>query len=377
MFTEHVFWNAKNGWNAGRSLNGKAQLVLAFGGISTLDEGKHYESLKQEYPHADIVLCSTAGEIGPNGVSDETISGAACSFEHTIHRIINVKVSDYADSFACGKAILDSLKGKDLSHILLFSDGIQVNGDDLLAGINQELDPKIVVTGGLAADGGQFTRTLVGVNSNPQAGQIVALGFYSTRLKITHGSRGGWNPFGPVRTVTQSKNNILYSLDGHKALDIYKRYLGDKAAELPGSALLFPLCILDKDNIKSQLVRTILAVNDDEGSMTFAGNIPEGAQVQFMMANIDRLIDGAADAAEDSANPSGQQPDLVLMVSCVGRKIVLDQRIDEEVESVIHAFGKKPVYTGFYSNGEISPLTDSVNCSLHNQTMTITTYREN
>jgi hypothetical protein len=377
MFTEHVFWNAKNGWNAGRTLNGKAQLVLAFGGISTLDEGKHYEALKQEYPHADILLCSTAGEIGPNGVSDETITGAACNFEHTNHRIINVKVSDFADSFACGKAILDSLKGKDLSHILVFSDGIQVNGDDLLAGINEELDPTIVVTGGLAADGGQFTRTLVGVNANPQSGQIAAIGFYSTRLKITHGSRGGWNPFGPIRTVTNSKNNILYSLDGQKALDIYKRYLGDKAAELPGSALLFPLCILDKDNVKSQLVRTILAVNDDEGSMTFAGNIPEGAQVQFMMANIDRLIDGAADAAEDSANPTGQHPDLVLMVSCVGRKIVLDQRIDEEVESVIHAFGKQPVYTGFYSNGEISPLADSVNCSLHNQTMTITTYREN
>jgi hypothetical protein len=377
MLTEQLSWNSESGWNSGRNLNGRAQLVLAFGGISTLGNGNHYEVLKSEYPHADIVFCSTAGEISSDGVADETISGAACNFEHTRHRIASVKVNEYPDSFECGKVIYEKLKGEELSHILVFSDGIQVNGDELLAGINLELEPHIVVTGGLAADGGQFAKTLVGVNANPESGQIVAIGFYGTRLQITHGSRGGWKPFGPVRTVTQSKNNILYALDGQKALDIYKRYLGDKAAELPGSALLFPLCILDENNPKSQLVRTILAVNEEEGSMTFAGNIPEGSQVQFMMANIDRLIDGAADAAEDSVGAAGQQPDLVLMVSCVGRKIVLDQRIDEEVESVIQALGNNPVYTGFYSNGEISPLADSVNCSLHNQTMTITTYREN
>ncbi|MFM9986285.1 MAG: FIST signal transduction protein [Flavobacteriales bacterium] len=377
MLTEQISWNFTSGWNNGRHLNGRAQLVLAFGGISTLGNGNHYEALKTEYPNADIVFCSTAGEISSSGVADETISGAACSFEHTNHRIASVKVNEYSGSLECGKAICEKLKGEDLSHILVFSDGIQVNGDELLAGINTDLESHIIVTGGLAADGGQFAKTLVGVNSNPESGQIVAIGFYGRRLQITHGSRGGWNPFGPVRTVTLSKNNILYALDGQKALDIYKRYLGDKASELPGSALLFPLCILDENNPKSQLVRTILAVNEEEGSMTFAGNIPEGAQVQFMMANIDRLIDGAADAAEDSVNPAGKEPDLVLMVSCVGRKIVLDQRIDEEVESVIQALGNNPVYTGFYSNGEISPLADSVNCSLHNQTMTITTYREN
>lgn len=377
MHTEQLLWNSKNGWSTGRTLNGGAQLVLAFGGIHTLGQEDHYAALKKDYPNADIILCSTAGEISPGGVSDETITGAACSFEHTIHRIAKVKVSDYSNSFDCGKALQQELVGDQLSHILVFSDGILVNGDDLLAGINDQLDSHIIVTGGLAADGGQFSKTLIGVNDQPQSGNIVAIGFYGNRLRVTHGSRGGWNPFGPMRTVTHSSNNTLYTLDGQKALDIYKRYLGDKAAELPGSALLFPLCILDEKNSKSQLVRTILSVNEEDGSMTFAGNIPQGAQVQFMMANIDRLIDGAADAAEQSFVPSQTPPDLVLMVSCVGRKIVLDQRIDEEVESVIQTLGERPVYTGFYSNGEISPLADSANCSLHNQTMTITTYSEN
>jgi hypothetical protein len=239
-------------------------------------------------------------------------------------------------------------------------------------GINSELPTNVIVTGGLAADAGRFTKTLVGANHNPESNRIVAVGFYGNHLKITHGSHGGWDLFGPVREVTKAVDNVLYELDGENALDLYKRYLGPRANELPGSALLFPLCILGND-MQSQLVRTILSVDESAGTLTFAGNIPQGAKVQFMMANFDRLVDGAAKAAEQSSDKS---PELVLMVSCVGRKIVLDQRIEEEVESVCQYFGDKPNYTGFYSNGEISPQLGSTKCSLHNQTMTITTYHE-
>jgi hypothetical protein len=259
-----------------------------------------------------------------------------------------------------------------LRHILVFSDGISVNGDDLVKGINQDLPPGVLVTGGLAADAGRFSKTLVGANAEPQPNRIVAIGFYGDKLRITHGSHGGWDLFGPVRVVTKAVENVLYELDGENALEIYKRYLGPRASELPGSALLFPLCILGSDR-ESQLVRTILSVDDASGTLRFAGNIPEGAQVQFMMANFDRLVDGAAKAAEQSDD---QSPELVIMVSCVGRKIVLDQRVEEEVESVCQYFGNKATYTGFYSNGEISPQLGSTSCSLHNQTMTITTYHE-
>jgi hypothetical protein len=259
-----------------------------------------------------------------------------------------------------------------LCHILVFSDGISVNGDDLVRGINEDIPADVIVTGGLAADSGRFTKTLVGANAEPQSNRIVAIGFYGHKLKITHGSHGGWDLFGPVRTVTKAVDNVLYELDGENALEIYKRYLGPRASELPGSALLFPLCILGSDR-ESQLVRTILSVDDAAGTLRFAGNIPVGAEVQFMMANFDRLVDGAAKAAEQS---NDQSPELVIMVSCVGRKIVLDQRIEEEVESVCQYFGNDAVYTGFYSNGEISPQLGSTQCSLHNQTMTITTYHE-
>jgi len=373
MKVKQHLWKQGKGWTNQPATEGfNPSLVLAFGGIDTLTNDSIYSEIKKLYPDAQIVMASTAGEIHGDEVNDQTVSVTACKFEKTTIKIVEGGVGDCDNSFECGKSITRGLAGENLRHILVLSDGISVNGDDLVKGINSHLPPDVLVTGGLAADAGRFTKTLVGANRNPESNRIVAIGFYGNHLKITHGSHGGWDLFGPVREVTKAVNNVLYELDGENALDLYKRYLGPRANELPGSALLFPLCILGGDG-KSQLVRTILSVDEQAGTLTFAGNIPQGVQVQFMMANFDRLVDGAAKAAEQSTDLS---PDLVLMVSCVGRKIVLDQRIEEEVESVCNYFGNQAAYTGFYSNGEISPQQGSTTCSLHNQTMTITTYSE-
>ena len=111
--------------------------------------------------------------------------------------------------------------------------------------------------------------------------------------------------------------------------------------------------------------------------MTFAGDMPAGAYARLMKANFDRLIDGAAGAAKVSYEAVGSiAPDLALLISCVGRKMVLQQRIEEEVEGVRDVLGRHTVLTGFYSYGEISPFTPSARCELHNQTMTITTFAE-
>jgi hypothetical protein len=372
MKVQQHLWREGKGWANTPEALFQPNLVFAFGAIDSLSNDSVYSEIRKVYPQSDVVLASTAGEIHGDEVNDHTVSVTACSFEKTDIKVVEGNVTDCANSFECGRSITKRLEGPGLCHILVFSDGISVNGDDLVRGINSDLPPNVVVTGGLAADAGRFTKTLVGANEEPQSNRIVAIGFYGDKLRITHGSQGGWDLFGPVRMVTKAVDNVLYELDGENALEIYKRYLGPRASELPGSALLFPLCILGSDR-DTQLVRTILSIDDAAGTLRFAGNIPMGAQVQFMMANFDRLVDGAAKAAEQSNDMS---PELVLMVSCVGRKVVLDQRIEEEVESVCQYFGSESVYTGFYSNGEISPLMGSSVCSLHNQTMTITTYHE-
>ncbi len=264
------------------------------------------------------------------------------------------------------------LNAEDLKHIFIISDGLGVNGSELAGGFESELDG-VTVTGGLAGDMANFDTTLTGLNEKPSTGNIVAVGFYGP-VKIGYGSVGGWDVFGPTRTITKSEGNVLYELDHQSALQLYKKYLGEKAQELPGSALHFPLSITTGDQDKPK-VRTILSVDEASQSMTFAGDLPEGAKAKLMKANFEKLIDGATDAAE-SAILQGQTPELAILVSCVGRRLVLDQRIEEEIESVKDMLDPQTTITGFYSYGELAPFAGEVNCELHNQTMTVTLLSE-
>jgi hypothetical protein len=263
-----------------------------------------------------------------------------------------------------------------LVHLFVLSDGLNVNGSDLVAGISKRLPASVAVTGGLCGDGARFERTHACLNGFSATENVVGIGFYGSALRVGYGSLGGWDPFGPERRVTRSEGNILYELDGAPALDLYEKYLGEHAASLPSSGLLFPLTVR-KDRQETGVVRTILAINREARSLTFAGDVPTGYYARLMRANFDRLLEGAAGAARTSNEALGTTtPDLAILVSCVGRKLVLKQRIEEEVESVQGVLGQKVVMTGFYSYGEISPFTPSAPCELHNQTMTVTTFSE-
>jgi hypothetical protein len=349
-------------------------LVLVFADRTRL-EGDIARTLSASYPRAEILYCSTAGEITTDSVSEGTISITAINFEKTAINTSLINIINYTDSATAGRVIVGNLVGSGLKHILVFADGQMVNGSDLVRGMNEVLPSGVTISGGLAGDGPRFEKTLVGLDENISKGNIAAIGLYGDGLQVSYSSRGGWDSFGPDRKITKSKANVLYELDGKSALSLYKKYLGDLAAQLPGAALLFPIAIRVGEN-GQPLVRTILSIDEADQSMTFAGNMPEGAYARLMKANFDRLIDAAAGAAETCLSAFEQPPQLALLVSCVGRRMVLGQRIDEEIDSVRDELGMDTVLAGFYSYGEISPLGPSMGCELYNQTMTITGFRE-
>jgi hypothetical protein len=277
-----------------------------------------------------------------------------------------------------GAELAGTLSSDGLTHAMVFSDGLVVNGTALVDGLSSVLPPTVSVTGGLVGDGSNFKHTVAGLDEVPKEGNIILIGFYGEALKIGYGSLGGWDTFGPDRMITRSEGNVLYELDGMPALDIYKEYLGDLAKELPGSGLLFPMRLQFKSSSGDvEVVRTLLAVDEDKKNMTFAGDMPEDATATLMKANFERLIDGAYGAAKMTSEVVGGEPDLAILISCVGRKLVLKSRIEEETEAVRSVLGEKTMLTGFYSYGEICPgAPTEKQCRLHNQTMTITTFKE-
>lgn len=279
------------------TLEHENQLLLVFGAPRMDEAPEPFEALASAYPEAKILGCSTAGEILGEGVFDDTLTMSLVGFDSTRLRLAHISLDDVEGDFAAGESLAEQLEAPDLVGVYVLSDGLHVNGSELVRGLNEKLGPKTIVTGGLAGDGSDFGKTWVLHGSNVSDRQIAAVGFYGDSIEITHGSRGGWDPFGPMRKVTRSENNVLFELDEQPALELYKRYLGDRAGELPGAGLLFPLALRQTADSEEYLVRTILAVDEDQQSLTFAGDIPEGAYAQLMKANFERLIDGAEDAA--------------------------------------------------------------------------------
>lgn len=378
MRTEQLKWTSEAGWlpQLPGELRNAAGLALVFAGRHVLSDTSVLADVQDKYPGVRVFGCSTAGEICDTAVRDDSAVVTVVDFESSRIEYSLVHVKESANSFDLGKRLAQGLPSEGLVHVFVLSDGLNVNGSELVKGLAEYLPSDVSITGGLSGDGSSFEETSVVFDGQAAPGTVGALGLYGKDLRIGFASLGGWDPFGPERLITRSEGNVLYELDGLSALELYKTYLGEHATGLPATGLLFPLSLRTEEGA-TPVVRTILGIDEAEQSMTFAGDVPTGAYARLMKANFDRLIDGAVGAAKACYETVGaSSPDLAILISCVGRKMVLKQRIEEEVEGVREVLGPDTTLTGFYSYGEISPFTPNAKCELHNQTMTITTISE-
>lgn len=351
----------------------RPQLVIAFGPTAHVQAADTWRELAGLYPGARLVGCSTAGQLADVELHDDAVVATGIQLEHGRIEVAAVQLGEAADSAGLGELLATRLPAAGLVHVLVLSEGLKVNGSTLVAGLRSVLPSSVGISGGLSGDGARFERTLVGLDGDAPGEQIVAIGLYGEKLRIGCGSRGGWEPFGPERLITRSAGNVLYELDGEPALDLYQRYLGEHAAGLPATGLSFPLAV--RGPTGEPLVRTILAIDPAARSLTFAGDVPTGHRARLMRTNLNGLVDGAEQAASTSA-AAEPAPDLAILISCVGRKLVMKQRTEEELEAVRGALGPRATLAGFYSYGEIAPFSLAAPCELHNQTMTVTTISE-
>lgn len=351
-------------------------LVFVFGDRFLLEEEAILNQVRDEFPYKNLVFGSTAGEILGTMVSEDGIVVTAVEFEKNSYVVKRANILEYnKDASAVGRYLVESLEKENLRHVFVLSEGSYVNGSDLIDGMESKINGNAKITGGMCGDGPRFTRTLTGYHESPKEGEVVVIGFYGDTLEFSFSSFGGWIPFGPERIVTKSHGNQLFAIDNEPALNIYTKYLGDKANELPEASLFYPLNVV-KEGQGEPVVRTILGIDGAKKSMTLAGDIPEGSKVQLMMASVDGIAMGAREAAQRAMHGRNKKPQLALLVSCIGRKLVMDQRVEEEVEEVEDVVGKGARIFGFYSYGEMAPVNITDGCQLHNQTMTLTLISE-
>jgi len=372
MKTEQLRWTEEHGWGTETVLAGEADVVLVFADHAYFYDARCYADLAGRFPNARIVGCSSAGSIAGVELVDQAVLATAVVFEHGRVRLVWRDLEPGQTEYDVGKDLMHELAAADLRHAFVLSDGLQVNGSTLADGLNQA---GISVTGGLAGDGDRFVRTGVMADGPTRSGRIAALGFYGD-VAVRSGCFAGWQEFGAVRQVTESRGNVVYQIDGEPALALYKRYLGELADELPYSGLRFPLSI-QADEQDTPLIRTLLAVDEQANSLTFAGDVPQGYLCKLMQTGLEKLIDSAGMAAAATlVEGQAEQQSLCLMVSCVGRRLVMGQLTEDELDIVQETLGDHATLAGFYSYGELAPFVGLMQCELHNQTMTLTTIYE-
>ncbi|OHE09305.1 MAG: hypothetical protein A2513_04025 [Sulfurimonas sp. RIFOXYD12_FULL_33_39] len=377
MFIDNLILDKNGNWKyVSDNIEKKedADIVFVFGDTDIIKNKDTFYKIKSSYPNAHIVGSSSSGNILGKEISKNSLVMTAVEFESSKVEVCSVDFTDSTTLEELSSELVDKLSKDGLKHVFVLSDGLKVNGSELVRGMNASLHG-VHVTGGLAGDGARFQETFVLSDDEAKEGRIAAVGFYGKDLKISSGCFGGWSEFGTYRTITRSEGNVVYEIDGEPALDLYKRYLGQYADDLPNSGLRFPLSIKKESN-DPEIIRTLLAIDEDKKSITFAGDVPNGYSARLMKPDIDKLIDGAGKAASE-ITIANSKPALGLVVSCVGRKIVLGQLIDEELEEVGNILGDNINLVGFYSYGEIAPFKkDKMRCELHNQTMTLTAIYE-
>jgi hypothetical protein len=357
-------------------LDSKDTLVIAYFSPS-LAKSRLWDELKEALPQSIIMGCSGAGEINQIELLDEAATLTIVKLNRS--HIHQGSVTDLKgkSSEQIGEELAQQFPLENLKALYVLSDGLQVNGTGFIKGIRRTIGEERIISGGLAGDGTRFEKTSVLIQGKPHFGAVSAVGFYGDAIHISSSAEGGWRPFGPTRVITHSESNILYELDHKPALALYKEFLGQQSEKLPASALLFPLHLsLGPEHKNRDIVRTILSINEEDQSMTFAGDVPKGTTVQLMRASHESLIGAARDVSVKLASTLRPHlPTLSLIVSCVGRRLVLGENTEAEIETVAENLPKSTVQTGFYSYGEIAP-GKSGKCDLHNQTITVTLIQE-
>jgi hypothetical protein len=366
------------GWStASVEQQNKIQLVLYFGGRDALERGSSYRELAMMFPGAHLLGCSTGGQILENEVCDDQVAAVALGFDATRVVVAAEPVPDIGQSRSRGAALGRKLAADDLAGVFVLADGLTVDGTEMVAGLAAAIGPDVPLTGGMAGDGGQFGRTVVAADCAPRGNLIGAVGFYGEAIRIGHGCVGGWDVFGPLRRITRAEGNILFELDGEPALDLYERYLGEEEAKgLPATALRFPLQVHDPERPDCAIIRSVFGVDRTARSLTINGSLPQGWVAQLMRGNFDRLATGAAEATRRAVVGRAPGSGLALLVSCIGRRLLMGQRAVDEVEAAEAELDLRTVRLGFYAYGEIAPHDRSGQCELHNKTMVVTMISE-
>lgn len=308
--------------------------------------------LRHLFAGVQVIGCTTAGEIGPKGYLDRTISGAsfpaesfaaACGRIDALQQFASIQASTLAQDLMQRLENLEPQADASNSFGLLLIDGLSVREEPVTRALQNALG-RLPLVGGSAGDGLNFGRTQVYSDGSFHTDSAV-LALVTTDLPFRIFKTQHFVPTDQrfVVTAADSAHRIVNEIDGWPAAERYADVLGMDVETLDASRFAEQPIVVVIDG--TNYVRSIQKVNPD-GSLTFFCAIEEGLVLRGA-----RGVDLVGNLEEAFAELNGAigQPQLVIGCDCILRKLEMTQR--GLIDRVAKVFSDNNV-VGFSTYGE-------------------------
>ncbi len=304
------------------------------------------------FPHEKVIGCTTAGEIGPSGYKEHTLSGVSFSsdgFTASVGYISDIKNINNEKGQVFVNNLLQHLEARapsanyENSFAFLLVDGLSLR-EEQIARILQDALGDIALVGGSAGDDLRFKQTWIfaekAFHTNSVALVLVNTIYPFKLFKAQHFVCGHEKL---VVTQADPEQRIVNEINGYPAVEEYARIVNTQAGELdPMQFSSMPLVIRING---VDYVRSIQRANSD-GSLKFYCAIDNG--LVFMAAHGIDLVKNIEQTFKEIQSAIGK-PQLILACDCILRNLEMQrQGLKEEVEKI---FQKNSV-VGFSTYGE-------------------------
>ena len=347
--------------SAVQGLQGAPDFLIAFSSVG-FDQETVIRAIQEAGSGAPLIGCSDAGEITNEGPNQNGVAVMAIRSD-TVRFITGMGRNIRSDPREAGRQLAKDIKSRStesLRVIIMFPDVLAGNGADIVRGAQDVMGEHFPIVGGAAGDDFLFQKTYQYRDSEIESGSVVGVGLIGS-FSMGIGVRHGWVPIGPSMKVTKAKGAIVYELDGRSAISIYEDYFGPRVEQLKREplarmAITYPLGIKIPD-LDEYLIRDPITANED-GSITCAAEIPEGAEIRLMIGSKEKAVEAAQDAARKLMKEfeiDKTKPKFLLMFNCIAREKLFGLRARDEIDAVLEIIGKEVPLLGFYTYGEQAP----------------------
>src|SRR5918997_2390896 len=345
----------------------KPHFVFMFATVG-YDQRSLLRAVREVTGGAPLSGCSAEGTIGGDYADESNFSVVVMAISSEELRWRNGLATGLGtDSWTTGQKVAQSLSfdlGTDAVGLFVFPDGTTVNFDQFFAGLEGNLssDWFLPLWGGGAGDNFAMRQTYQ-YRDDEIASDGVAYALLSGEAQPASAVGIGYIPIGSERTVTRSQGNVIYEIDGKPVLEVLQEYVPDRALaeNWQSYAITFALCFRAPSYIKDEeyVVRTILSVDETDGSATTQTEVPEGTSVWLSSRDQEKVTTGLDRmAAQIKQELGGNQPKLVFQFDCVsrGKLMFRDQEKIRLLRQFRQAIGPDVPWAGFYTYGEIGPV---------------------